>query len=210
MFTLYTTTLSANGRKPLALCRALFLQPEIRRVNVYAGEGRTAEFLAVNPLGKVPALVDGEFTLTESNAILIYVAEQYGGSRFWSTQPAGRAEILRWLFWESSAWQPALTAVLAACVGHRLLPQVVPAPDAPPDWKSAQLAPALAHLDAGLAGRAFLCGAEPTLADLSVAGMTTYFRFAGFPANDWPNVASWLARVESLEAWQASLDPLWR
>jgi glutathione S-transferase len=210
VFALYTTTLSANGRKPLALCRALGLEPEIRRVNVYAGEGRTREFLAVNPLGKVPVLVDGAFTLTESNAMLVYVAEQYGGSRFWSAQPRERAEILRWLFWESSAWQPALSAVLAACVGHRLLPQVVPAPGAPPDWKNAQLAPVLAHLDAALSSRAFLCGAEPTLADLSVAGMTTYFRFAEFPGDDWPNVASWLARIESLDAWQRSSDPLWR
>ena len=210
VFTLYTTTLSANGRKPLALCRALGLEPEIRRVNVYAGEGRAPEFLAVSTLGKVPALREGSFTLVESNAILVYVAEQHGGSRFFATQPRARAEILRWLFWEASAWQPALSAVLAGCVGHRLLPNVLPAPDAPPDWKNAQLAPVLAHLDAALARGAFLCGSEPTLADLSVAGMTTYFRFAEFPANDWPNVGAWLARVESLEAWRASSDPLWR
>jgi glutathione S-transferase len=210
VFTLYTTPLSANGRKPLALCRALGLEPELRLVNVYAGEGRAPAFIAVNPLGKIPALVDGDFTLVESNAMLVYIAEQYGRSRFWSAEPRARAAILRWLFWEASAWQPALSAVLAPCVGHRLLPTVVPAPSAPPEWTSPQVAPLFAFLDAELAARAYLCGAEPTIADLSVAGMTTYFRHAGFPSRAWPSIASWLARVESLEAWKASSDPLWR
>ena len=210
MFTLYTTPLSANGRKPLALAHALGLEPEIRLVNVYAGEGRSPAFLAISPLGKIPALVDGDFALLESNAMLVYVAEQYGGSRFWSADPRARAGILRWLFWEASAWQPALSTVLAPCVGHRLLPGVLPAPSAPPDWKDPQLAPLLALLDAELARSAFLCGSELTIADLSVAGMTTYFRFAGFPGADWPNLGSWLARIEALEAWKASSDPLWR
>ena len=209
MFTLYTTPLSANGRKPLALSHALGLQPEIRLVNVYQGEGRTPVFLAQNPLGKIPVLVDGDFTLCESNAILVYIAEQHGGSRVWSAEPRARGDILRWLFWESSAWQPALSALLAPCVGHRLLPTVVPAPSAAPDWQSPQLTPLLAHLEAQLAGRAFLCGPELTIADLSVAGMTTYFRYAAFPSGAWPNLAAWLARIESLEAWKASADPLW-
>ena len=210
MFTLYTTPLSANGRKPLALCHMLGLEPEIRLVNVYAGEGRAPAFLALNPLGKIPVLADGDLTLAESNAILVYIAEQYGRSRLWSAEPRARAGILRWLFWESSAWQPALSSVLAPCDGHRLVPSVVPAPAAPPDWQSPQLAPLLAFLDAELArGLAFLCGGELTIADLSVAGMTTYFLHAGFPSGAWPNIAGWLACIESLEAWKASADPLW-
>ena len=63
MLTLYITALSANGRKVLAVCRQLELEPEIRDVNVYRGEGRTAEYLAVNPSGKIPTLVDGDFPI---------------------------------------------------------------------------------------------------------------------------------------------------
>lgn len=209
MFTLYTTPLSANGRKPLALSHQLGLRPEIRLVDVYRGEGRNPEFLAIHPLGKIPALVDGDFTLCESNAILVYVAEQYGGSRLWSGEPRARAAILRWLFWEASAWQPALSAVLAPCVGHRLLPTVMPAPSAPVDWQSPQLTPLLAFFDSQLAGGDFVCGPELTIADLSLAGMTTYFRHAGFPSSAWPKISAWLARIESLGAWKASADPLW-
>lgn len=209
MFTLYTTPLSANGRKPLALIHQLGLAPEIRLVNVYRGEGRAPAFLAINPLGKVPALVDGAFTLWESNAILCYIAETYGSFRLSSLEPKARADILRWLFWESSHWQPALSALLAPCVGHRLLPDTVPAPASPPDWQNAQLKPLLALLDAQLADRAFLTGRELTIADFSVAGMTTYFQHAKFPSSAWPNLATWLARIESLDAWQASAAPLW-
>jgi glutathione S-transferase len=176
---------------------------------VYQGEGRTPAFLAINPLGKIPALVDGDLMLCESNAILVYIAEQYGNFTLWSRAPRARAEILRWLFWESSAWQPALSALLAPCVGHRLLPKIVPAPTTAPDWQSPQVAPLLDFLDAQLAGRTFLTGSELTIADLAVAGMTTYFAHAKFPSDAWPKFGAWLARIEALEAWTASADPLW-
>ena len=87
MFTLYTTPLSANGRKVLAVSHHLGLTPEIRLVNVYRGEGRSAKYLAINPSGKIPTLVDGEFTLYESNAILQYLSEAHGEYRLWSREP---------------------------------------------------------------------------------------------------------------------------
>jgi glutathione S-transferase len=61
--TLYTTPLSANGRKVLAVSHHLGLEPEIKLVNVYKGEGRTAEYLSINPSGKIPTLVDGDLVL---------------------------------------------------------------------------------------------------------------------------------------------------
>jgi glutathione S-transferase len=210
VFTLYTTALSANGRKPLAVSHQLGLAPEIRRVNVYAGEGRAPSYLAINPLAKIPTLVEGDFTLFESNAIITYISEAHGGLRLFSRDPKTRAEILRWMFWEASHWQPALSLVLAPSVGHRLLPDVVPAPAGAPDWQNAQLAPQLAFLEAQLAGRTFLTGAEPSLADFAVAGMTTYFRAAEFPWTAYPNIRAWCGRIDALEAWKASADPLWR
>jgi glutathione S-transferase len=209
VFTLYTTPLSANGRKVLAVARELGLEPEIKLVNVYAGEGRSPEFRAVHPLGKIPALVEGDFTLWESNAILVYLSEVHGEHRLFSRDPRERADILRWLFWEASLWQPALSTLLAPCVGHRLLPAVVSAPGREPDWKSAALVPLLALLEDQLATRAFLLGAAPTLADFSVAGMTTYFRYAAFPFAEHPRIRAWCDRLNALASWRASADPLW-
>jgi glutathione S-transferase len=105
----------------------------------------------------------------------VYIAGNTALALLLASRAARRHPALAVL--EASAWRPALSALLAPSVGHRLLPDVVPAPSAPPDWKNAQLAPVLAFLDAELARGAFLYGAEPR-SDLSVAGMTTYFRHA--------------------------------
>lgn len=210
MPTLYTTPLSANGRKALAVGRALGLALDVRVVNVYRGEGRTPAYLAINPAGKIPTLVDGPLTLSESNAILVYLCEAHGGYSLWSREAAGRAEIARWLFWEAAHWQPALIGVLSGFVGHRLLPDVVPPPAAPPDWGAAALAPLLDTLERQLAARAFLAGESVTIADFCVAGMMTYFRPAAFPFHAYPRLAAWYERMEALPAWRESEDPLWK
>lgn len=128
MLKLYATPLSANGRKVLAVSRHLGLNPEIHDIDVYRGEGRSPEYLAVNPSGKIPTLIDGEFVLFESNAILLYLAEARGANRLWSSESRQRSRIAQWLFWESAHWQPVLIALLSGLVGHRLLPERIPSP----------------------------------------------------------------------------------
>jgi glutathione S-transferase len=209
MLRIYSTALSANGRKVLAVSRELGLNAEIHIVNVYRGEGRTAEYLAINPTGKIPTLVDGDFVLFESNAILIYLAEGYGKSRLWSTDAKARGRIAQWLFWESAHWQPSLIALLSEQVGHRLLPQAVPRPRSAPDWNSASLQPLLITLETTLCSDAFLSGSHATIADFSVAGMCTYFRAAGFPFHDFPAISRWYARIEGFDSWRATKVPPW-
>jgi glutathione S-transferase len=210
MVTLYTTPLSANGRKVLAASHQLGLAPEICLVNVYRGEGRSAEYLAVNPSGKIPTLVDGDFTLFESNAILQYLSEAHGEYRLWSREPRARAAIARWLFWESAHWQPVLSAILSPFVGHCLLPDVLPPPAPHVPWDSELLQPLLRTLEAVLKGHPFLTGESLSIADFSVAGMMTYFRAANFPFEKTPFLSARYARVEALDAWQSTEAPLWR
>jgi glutathione S-transferase len=206
---LYATPLSANGRKVLAAAHHLGLAPEIHLVDVYRGEGRNPEFLAIHPSGKIPVLVEDGFVASESNAILIYLCEAHGENRLWSTEPRARAAIARWLFWEAAHWQPALIGVLAPFVGHALLPDAVPAPVAAPAWDDASLAPLLATLESRLATHSFLAGDALTIADLSVAGMMTYFRAARFPFPEWRHLGDWYARIEALPAWRATETELW-
>lgn len=209
MLTLYSTALSANGRKVLAVSRHLELDIDVRVVNVYRGEGRHAGYLAINPAGKIPTLVDGDFTLYESNAILLYLSEAHGNFRLWSRDPKLRGRMARWLFWESAHWQPALAALLSACVGHRLLPNLVAAPAAQPDWNAPTLAPLLNNLEATLSTSSFLVDDELSIADFAVAGMTTYFAAADFPFKKYPAFDAWYRRIESLDAWRATREPLW-
>jgi glutathione S-transferase len=208
MLTLHTTPLSANGRKVLAVAHALGLSPAVKLVNVYRGEGQTPEHLAVNPAGQIPALTEGDFVLVESNAILVYLAEAHGDCALWSREPRARAAIARWLFWEASAWQPALTAVLTPPVAQKL-GLAPPAPEALARWEDAGFQRVARLLDAHLRDREHLAGPAPTLADFSVAGMMTYARAARFPFDAYPHLAAWYERVEALDAWKATATAPW-
>ena len=208
-FVLHSTLRSANGRKVQAAAIQLGLAPEIHEVDVYRGEGRSPAYLAINPSGKIPCLVEGSFVLAESNAILQYLSEAHADCALWSREPRPRAAIAAWMFWESAHWQPALSAVLAAQVGHRLLPDVLPAPEAPTDWDHAELRPLLERLETRLSDQPFLAGEVLSLADFCVGGMTTYFRAAAFPFDAFPGIAAWQERLASLPSWRDTTHPLW-
>lgn len=208
-FELHTTPLSANGRKVLAQARHLGLEPIIHDVNVYRGEGRRAEYLAINPTGKIPTLVEGDFRLSESNAILEYVSAAHAGFRLSSEDARERATIESWLFWESAHWQPVLSDLLAPFVAHALLPDRLPPPEDDVDWRDERLAPLLGPLETHLGRETFLALGRLSNADLAVAGMTTYFRAAGFPFDRFPNFAVWYRAIESLDAWKETAVPLW-
>jgi glutathione S-transferase len=210
MIELHTTPLSANGRKVLAACIHLGLEPTVHHVNVYAGEGRRPEYLRINPSGKIPTLVDGELVLTESNAILIYLAEAHGDFRLFSRDPAERARITRWLFWEAAHWQPVLSLVLADFVGHLLLPETVPAPRTPPNWEDERLRPLLDRLERRLGERVYVASNDLSIADFCVGGMTTYFRAAGFPFGRYPNLTTWYEGLERLDAWRETAVEPWK
>lgn len=211
MFTLYTTPLSANGRKVLAVSHHLGLEPEIKLINVYKGEGRTPEYLTINPWGKIPTLVDGDLTLWESNAILPYLCEAYGGYRLWSRDPKRRADISRWLFWESSHWQPALIPVLTDFVAQQLLsPQTAASAPVEVNWGDERFQTSAKFLDAHLRGRAFLVGSEVTLADFSVGAMLMYVGRARFPVDVFANIGAWYERIDSTEAWRATAAGPWQ
>jgi len=208
MVTLYSTPLSANGRKALAVSLQLGLDPKVVVVNVYKGEGRAGDYLTVNPQGKVPSLVDGSLMLWESNAILQYLAEAYGGGKLWSAEPKRRADLSRWLFWESSHWQPTLTSVMRPVVAQKLN-LTPPSPKAHADWDDTQFRSLAELLDMQLSDRPFIGGAELTIADFSIAGMMTYARACEFPFDTYPNIAKWYARIEALPAWQQTATAPW-
>jgi len=210
-FILYTHPVSANGRKVVLLTKLLAVEPEIKLINVYKGEGQNPEYLKVHPLGQIPLLVNlqnGQ-TVSESNGILMVISEVFGDSAFYAKDANKKAAIHQWLFWESSQWQPALSSVLREIVGHELVPHYVPAPSGEPNWSDPTLKRQLAYLESHLSHQAFLAGNELTIADLSVSGMMTYFRFSGFPFKEYPAISRWFDTIEGLPAWQQTQDPLW-
>src|SRR5690606_37026897 len=76
----------------------LGLDCEMKKPDMMKGEHKSPEFLKLNPLGQVPVLIDGDLTLRDSQAILVYLARKYGGDNWLPADPAQMGEVMQWLF----------------------------------------------------------------------------------------------------------------
>lgn len=170
------------------------------RVDFFAGEARSAEFRALNPMGEVPVLVDGGTVISQSGAIQDYVCESTG--RFGGATPAERREVLRWVLWDNSA--------LSGLAGTRrflmnfLSPQK--RPGAVIDWLGGRLAASYRVLEAHLSRRDWIVGDGPSNADFSCCGYLYYPEPFGFDRADWPAIDAWLDRISALDGWVHPYD----
>ena len=107
---------SGNVQKPMWFLAELGLEHERIDVGGDFGGNDTPAFLAMNPNGRVPVLEDGDAIIWESNAIVRYLAARYGGSQFWSDNPALRASADRWMDWAVTTLGPQLIGLFNATV----------------------------------------------------------------------------------------------
>jgi glutathione S-transferase len=105
---LYLINGSPNGRKVLAVINHLKLDVELVWLNLFEGENQTPEYLKLNPTGLTPTLVDGDFVLYESNAIISYLAEVSGNEEFYPNDIKTRSKIKQWLCWELAQYNKIL------------------------------------------------------------------------------------------------------
>jgi len=182
----------------------LSLDVEVRVVDLMLGGTKTPEFLAINPNGKLPALVDGDLALFESNAILIHLAER-ADSPLWPRDTATRSRALGWMFWQLGTMDPPKSVVTTQRV---LVPMMGGTPDsAAVEQALIGFRAAAAILDDHLARSPWLAGAECTVADIALGGCLTYAEPAGLPIDDYPHFARWRARLRARPAFAASAPP---
>lgn len=132
----------------------------------YGADSKTPEHLAVNPNGRVPALVDGDLQLFESMAINLYLAKRYGASLY-PTDAADEARTWQWSVWAISEIEPLQMQVVVQLLftpEEKRNPKVVAG-------ATKALQRPLRVLDAALAGRDWLVGTQFSVADLNVAGV---------------------------------------
>lgn len=201
MLKVYVDPCTVNCRKTLAGLDLIGAAYEVARVDYFGGGHKAPAFLAINPNGALPAATDGEMKLSESNAILMYAADQAGADAVYPRDPQRRADIHRWLLWEAASWFPSCYVSLLEYVVKPLLGQ---APDeaavarAAPEWH--RLA---AVLDARLAQSPWLAGDAPTLADIAVAAPMQVHRWQRLPLDAHPHLARWMTEgVEALPCWR--------
>ena len=105
---LYGFPHSPNTWKVRAVAAHLGLRLDFEFVDLTKGQSRTPAFLALNPTGRTPVLVDGDFKLWESNAIMQYLASRTTNS-LWPDDARARADIMRWQSWQLAHWAKAAT-----------------------------------------------------------------------------------------------------
>lgn len=186
---LYGFPLSGHAHRVRLFLSLLGLPCEVVTVNLVQGEHRQPAFLARNRFGQVPVLEDGDVTLADSNAILVYLARRYDDRHRWLPEDAvGQARVQRWL---SAAAGPLAFGPAAARVSV-LFRQ-------PLDPKSHELATRLLSvMEAELGDRAYLAGDQPTLADVAMHTYVAHAPEGGVSLEAYPQVRAWLARVQAL------------
>lgn len=198
---LYGFPLSPNTWKVRAVASYLKLPLELEIVDLTKGAQRSSAYLALNPTGRTPTLVDGDFKLWESNAILNYIAGKTPNS-LWPNDARVRADIAHWEFWQLAHWSAEACGPLTF---QRLVKKVlnIGAPD------EALVAKAIeafnreaAMLDAHLAKQPYLVGHNLTLADFSVGAALAYAKEAEMPIGPYSHLRGWLDRFTALPCWR--------
>ena len=187
--TVYGHPRSGNVYKPLLMLALTGTAYEFRTVDLPNGAQREAEFLAINPFGKVPVLRHGEHTICQSNSMLLYLSALTG--KFGASNQAHRLRISEWLFWEQD--------VIFQGVGRlRFVTNVLHGDPAVIAFLKASGAAGLDRLEDQLGQTAFLAGDDPTIADIAVFAYTRLAEDAGHDMDNRPRVVAWRHAIEAL------------
>ena len=197
---LYGFAPSPNTWKVRAVAAHLGIALDYEEVDLTKGGSRTPTYLAINPTGRTPALVDGDFKLWESTAIMQYLASQKPNS-LWPDNARTRADIMRWQSWQLMHWSNQGCDPL---LFNRLVKKILNL--GPPD--EAEIAKAIecfnreaAVLEAHLGKQPYLTGKDITLADFSVASPLFHAQAAGYPLAPYKKIQEWFGRVSALPCW---------
>jgi glutathione S-transferase len=197
---IYDFPLSPNCRKVRAVVYELGLKPEFVSVNIFKGEARTPEMLALNPNAKLPVLVDGDFVLWESNAIVSYLAN---GTPLLPTSSRERADVDRWGDWQLAHLGPAIGKVAFERLVKPMTGQGAP-DQAIVDVGTADFAKFTAVLEASLGSREYVAG-RLSVADFILTSMYTIAATVGLEAAPYPRVNAWLGRVLARDSMKRAL-----
>jgi glutathione S-transferase len=186
---------SVNVQKVLWCLRELDLAYERIDAGMAFGRNTEPDYLAMNPNGRVPTMVDGDFVLWESNSVMRYLALAYGqGSQIYPQAPKARAGVDRWLDWTLSTLQPVDRPVFWALVRTPVAQRDMAAIQKDADAEAVQWR----IVDAQLATRRFIEGDQFTLADVAIGAYARrWFGVEGIRKPQLPQLERWFAELAS-------------
>jgi glutathione S-transferase len=166
-------------------------------VDFAKGEHKGEAFLKINPMGQVPALVDGDFKLAESMAICSYLIDKAGSDLAGKTAQE-RATAWRWALWAGLNAYPHLSTLASPAWTQQPL-----APEVEAGARTA-LTKFLPVLEAHLAASAFIAGGTFTVGDINVAAVLGYAAYSQFDMSVYPATKAWLAKVQARPSYAAA------
>lgn len=187
---LFRHPLSGHAHRVELMLSLLDIPTELVFVDLAKGAHKHPEFLAMNPFGQVPVIDDNGTILSDSNAILVYLAKKYDSTGQWlPTEPLAAAKVQRWL-------SVAAGQIAAGPATARLITVF----GAPYDAEStiSRSHALLKVINLELAAGRFLAGDEPTLADVAGYAYLAHAPEGNVSLAEYPHVRSWLSRIEAL------------
>lgn len=191
-YTLYGHFESGNVYKAALLLALAGKAYDFRHVDIFDGATKTDDFTAMNTFQEVPVLVHSDRTITQSNVILRYLADDIG--RFGGSDDDERRRIQEWMAWTSNKFNSGISL---ARFGKRFAgfdPAVI-------TFFQKRAERAFDLVDRHLADHEWLVGDGPTIADISAAGYIYLADEAGLDTTPWRKMLSWVGRLSLLPGW---------
>ncbi|MDX1743548.1 MAG: glutathione S-transferase [Ruegeria sp.] len=186
---IHSFPLSGHAHRAVLFANLAGIKHDVIDVDLAGGEHKREPFLALNPAGQVPVLEDGDVVVSDSNAILVYLARKYAPS-YLPSDPVGEAEVQKFL--TLAAGEIAFGPAAARLINVFNAPLNM-------EFTHATAANVLKKLDDHLEGRDWLVGDAPTIADVAIYSYTAHAPEGGISLKPFANVRRLLANVEALE-----------
>ena len=186
---LYHHPLSGHSHRARLFLSLIGLPHELVEVDLKAGAHKQPDFLKMNPFGQVPVLADGDILISDSNAILVYLAKKAGQTAWLPEDAKGAADVQRWLSVAAGeiAYGPA-AARLVTVFGAKFNPEEV----------IGRAHTILGRIESQLQGREWLVGNHPTIADVAIYSYVARAPEGNVDLAAYPSVNAYLRRVEQL------------
>ncbi len=196
--------MSSNSRRVVVTSLLLGLKIDLVPVDLLKGEHRAADYLRMNPNGKVPLLDDDGFRLWESHAIMQYLADRYPNDALYPLGVQERADVNRWLFWSAYHFTPSVGRISRERISKKMVGGAGGPDPVEIERGEAELVKAAQLLDDHLAGKEWIAQGRLTLADVAIAAPLMHTVAAQLPVKRYANLQSWFGRVKTLNAWRAA------
>jgi glutathione S-transferase len=190
MIKLYGHEMSGNSYKVRLLLELLNIEYEWLGVDLMNGEHKSPEYLALNPFGQVPLLVDGDIKLADAQAILVYLARQYGGDTWLPLDTLSLAKVVRWLSTTAGEVRQGLE--------HARLYYMFGETSINIERAHKKAKHILTQLNQHLSTRTWLEFERPTIADIAVFPYVALARDGKIDLSLYPHVLAWINRVKQL------------